>query len=94
MDHADMDGGGMAMMPGMLSVEQMHQLATASGEDFDRLFLEYMIQHHEGAITMVDVLFNTDGAGQESEIFQFASHVDADQRAEIARMNSMLQERR
>jgi uncharacterized protein (DUF305 family) len=82
--------GSMPMMPGMLSAEQMERLRAADGPEFDRLFLEYMIQHHEGAIVMVDALFSADGAGQESELFQFASHVDADQRAEIARMRALL----
>lgn len=91
MDHGA--HGGMAMMPGMLTPDQLARLAEARSETFDRLFLEYMIQHHEGAILMVDTLFSTDGAGEESEIFQFASHVDADQRAEIARMNQMLDAR-
>jgi uncharacterized protein (DUF305 family) len=86
--------GAMPMMPGMLTPDQMARLEAARGPEFDRLFLEYMIQHHEGAIVMVDALFATDGAGQESEIFQFASHVDADQRAEIARMQGMLDARR
>lgn len=93
-DHAAMGhGDGMEMMPGMLTPEELRQLAEAEGEEFDRLFLEYMIRHHEGAIVMVDALFAADGAGQESEIFQFASHVDADQRAEIARMRAMLEAR-
>ena len=80
----------MPMMPGMLSPEQMKALEQASGREFDRLFLEYMIQHHEGAIVMVNDLFNSSGAAQESEIFQFASHVDADQRMEISRMQGLL----
>ncbi|MDT8342136.1 MAG: DUF305 domain-containing protein [Longimicrobiales bacterium] len=88
-------GGGPAHthahMPGMLTAAQMTELAAAADADFDRLFLEFMIQHHEGALVMVDALFSTEGAGQESEVFQFASHVDADQRAEIARMRSLLQ---
>jgi uncharacterized protein (DUF305 family) len=88
MEHAG--SGDLPMMPGMLTPEQMEQLQSARGAEFDRLFLEFMIQHHEGAIVMVDALFSTDGAGQESELFQFASHVDADQRAEIARMRSLL----
>jgi uncharacterized protein (DUF305 family) len=93
--HMEHGGGmtGMPMMPGMLTPEQMANLEAAAGPEFDRLFLEYMIQHHEGAIVMVDALFSTDGAGQESDIFQFASHVDADQRAEIGRMRSMLETR-
>jgi uncharacterized protein (DUF305 family) len=77
-------------MPGMLTPEQLARLAQATGDEFDRLFLEFMIFHHEGAILMVEELFATEGAGQESEIFQFASHVDSDQRIEIARMRRML----
>lgn len=92
MDHG-MHAGGM-VMPGMLTPEQMKELEAATGLEFERLFLEYMIQHHEGAIVMVAELFDTPGAGQESEIFQFASHVDADQRMEIARMQQMLEARR
>lgn len=92
-DHAHhaMASGGMAMMPGMLSPAQMDQLAGAQGVEFKRLFLEFMIQHHQGALVMVRDLFSTSGAGQESAIFQFASHVDADQGIEIARMRQMLQ---
>jgi uncharacterized protein (DUF305 family) len=81
--------GGM-LMPGMLTPEQMDQLAKASGPQFDRLFLEGMIRHHQGALTMVSQLFGTNGAGQEAEAFRFASDVDADQRAEIRRMQAML----
>jgi uncharacterized protein (DUF305 family) len=91
--HAGMDmsmPGHMMLMPGMLSPEQLAQLDSARGTDFDRLFLKFMIQHHEGAITMVAKLFDTPGAGQTPEIFGFATGVDADQRAEIARMQSML----
>lgn len=77
-------------MPGMLSEEQMARLAQATGRRFDRLFLEYMIQHHRGALVMVDELFATERGGQEPEIYLFASDVDADQRAEIARMERML----
>jgi uncharacterized protein (DUF305 family) len=79
-----------ALMPGMLTDEQMAQLAKATGPDFDRLFLEGMIRHHEGALVMVSHLFDTNGAGQEAEAFRFASDVDADQRAEIRRMRAML----
>lgn len=82
------------LMPGMLTEGQMAQLASATGEAFDRLFLEFMIVHHEGALTMVSELFLVSGAGQEPVIFQFASDVDADQTAEIGRMNTMLQARR
>jgi uncharacterized protein (DUF305 family) len=79
-----------ALMPGMLTPEQMAKLAGKSGEEFDRLFLEFMIFHHEGALIMVDELFSSEGGGQEPTIFDFASHVDSDQRIEIARMRSML----
>jgi uncharacterized protein (DUF305 family) len=82
---------GMAMMPGMLTPAQMERLRAARGPEFDRLFLESMIQHHEGAIVMVRELFTARGGGQESEIFQFASHVDADQTAEIERMRGVLE---
>jgi uncharacterized protein (DUF305 family) len=84
-------GAGHDRMPGMLSPEEMEQLATATGDEFDRLFLESMIRHHEGALEMVAQLFATDGAGQEPEIFQFATHVDSDQRIEIVRMRTMLE---
>jgi len=81
---------GMTMiMPGMLTPEQMTQLAQAKGPAFDRLFLEGMIRHHEGAIAMVKTLFAT-GAGQAPDVFTFASGADADQRAEILRMRSVL----
>jgi uncharacterized protein (DUF305 family) len=83
---------GATLMPGMLTAEEMAQLAAAKGPEFDRLFLLGMIKHHGGAITMVEELFATPGAGQESEIFAFASDVDADQRMEIDRMGAMLRE--
>ena len=79
-------------MPGMLTPEQMAQLRGVKGEAFDRLFLEDMIRHHEGALVMVRELFASPGAAQESEIYTFASDVDADQRMEIARMVAMLKE--
>lgn len=75
---------------GMLSADELAHLAAASGAAFDRLFLESMIRHHEGALTMVEELFAVPGAGREPELFQFASHVDADQRMEIARMRRLL----
>ena len=81
---------GAPMMPGMLNAEAMARLAAAKGTEFDRLFLEGMIQHHGGALTMVHDLFATPGAGQDSEIYAFASDVDADQRMEIDRMAAML----
>jgi uncharacterized protein (DUF305 family) len=81
---------GATLMPGMLSPEEMERLTAATGTEFDRLFLEGMMKHHGGAITMVNELFATPGAGQEVEIFSFASDVDADQRMEIDRMGAML----
>ena len=81
--------GGM-LMPGMLTADEMTRLAAAKGVEFDRLFLEGMIKHHGGALTMVQELFASPGAGQESDIFAFASDVDADQRMEIERMGAML----
>jgi uncharacterized protein (DUF305 family) len=78
------------LMPGMIAPEQMEALAAAEGERFDRLFLQLMIRHHEGALRMVEELFETEGAAQEGEIFQFAAHVDGDQRIEIGRMLRML----
>jgi uncharacterized protein (DUF305 family) len=81
---------GATLMPGMLTAEEMTRLAGATGPEFDRLFLEFMIKHHDGALIMVTELFSTAGAGQEAEIFAFASDVDADQRMEIDRMRGML----
>ena len=83
---------GAALMPGMLTEEEMSRLAAAKGDEFVRLFLQGMIKHHEGALTMVNELFASAGAAQESEVFAFASDVDADQRMEIERMGGMLQE--
>jgi uncharacterized protein (DUF305 family) len=78
------------LMPGMLTQEQMDALKKAKGTEFDRLFLTGMIQHHKGALVMVDELFNTTGAGQDSELFNFATDVDSGQRAEIRIMETML----
>jgi uncharacterized protein (DUF305 family) len=89
--HAHHAMGG-TLMPGMLTPEEMSRLSAAQGREFDRLFLEGMIKHHEGALTMVKDLFATPAAGQDSDIFAFASDVDADQRMEIDRMRSMLKE--
>jgi uncharacterized protein (DUF305 family) len=86
--HAHHAGG--ALMPGMLTMEEMSRLAAARGPGFDRLFLEGMIKHHGGAITMVEELFATPGAGQDGDIYAFASDVVADQRMEIDRMGAML----
>jgi uncharacterized protein (DUF305 family) len=84
---------GAALMPGMLTPDEMRRLADARAAEFDRLFLELMIKHHDGALVMVKQLFDAAGAGQESEVFAFASEVDADQSAEIGRMTAMLRER-
>lgn len=85
---------GMAMsdtlMPGMLTPQQLAALAAANGPEFEALFLKDMIQHHEGALTMVARLLGTTGSGQEPEVFRFAAEVDTDQRAEIARMSALL----
>lgn len=78
------------LMPGMLNAEDMARLEDARGTEFDKLFLASMIFHHEGAIVMVEDLFSTPGSAQEDEILTFASHVDSDQRSEIARMGRML----
>jgi uncharacterized protein (DUF305 family) len=83
---------GAALMPGMLTLEEMSRLAAAKDDEFVRLFLQGMIKHHEGALVMVNELFASAGAAQESEIFAFASDVDADQRMEIERMGALLQE--
>jgi uncharacterized protein (DUF305 family) len=77
------------MMPGMLTAAQLAQLDRARGPEFDRLFLTFMIQHHQGAITMVNQLFGQ-GAGEQETVFRFASDVYADQSTEIARMQKML----
>jgi uncharacterized protein (DUF305 family) len=81
--------GGM-LMPGMLTADEMKQLADARGVAFDRLFLEGMIKHHGGALAMVADLLASPGAAQESEVFAFVSDVEADQRMEIDRMGAML----
>jgi uncharacterized protein (DUF305 family) len=78
------------LMPGMLTDAQMHELDSARGPEFDRLFLRYMIQHHQGAVSMVKELFATNGAAQEQSVFKLASDVEADQTSEITRMRKML----
>ncbi len=82
--------GTMALMPGMLTLQQMEALRKANGTEFDRLFLVGMIQHHNGALTMVKDLFDTAGAGQDAELFDFATDADNTQRAEIRIMETML----
>ena len=86
----DMSANPMPLMPGMLTPQQMEALRKAKGTAFDRLFLKGMIQHHQGALTMVKELFNTAGAGQSADVFGFATDVDTGQRAEIRIMQSML----
>jgi uncharacterized protein (DUF305 family) len=81
------------LMPGMLTAKQMEALKKAKGEEFDRLFLTGMIQHHGGALIMVKDLFDTAGAGQDAEVFNFATDVDSGQRAEIRIMQTMLGEK-
>ncbi len=97
MSGMDMPGMNMSahqmLMPGMLTLKQMDALRHAKGEDFDRLFLTGMIQHHGGALTMVKDLFDTAGAGQDAELFNFATDIDSGQRAEIRIMQTMLGEK-
>ena len=77
-------------MPGMLTQEQLAELAAATGATFDRLFLTYMIEHHAGAVTMVEDLFSKDGAAQDEAAYKLASSIHVDQVTEIARMQEML----
>ncbi len=78
------------LMPGMLTENQMKQLDQSRGPEFDRLFLTFMIQHHQGAVSMVEKLFDSPGAGENEVVFKFASDVNVDQATEIARMEKML----
>ncbi|MFL5608015.1 MAG: DUF305 domain-containing protein [Gemmatimonadaceae bacterium] len=78
------------LMPGMLTDDQLKQLDAAQGKEFDRLFLTFMIQHHRGAVTMVQDLFGSPGAAQDEIVFKFANDVSVDQTTEIARMERML----
>jgi uncharacterized protein (DUF305 family) len=91
MNHAGM--AAMPLMPGMLTPEQMAALAKAKGAEFDRLFLTGMIQHHIGALVMVEDLFDTPGAGQDAALYDFATDIDNTQRAEINIMRGMLKEK-
>lgn len=97
MQHTHMPGMDMSshemLMPGMLTRKQMDALAKAENDEFDHLFLTGMIQHHNGALTMVKDLFDSSGAGQDAELFNFATEVDSGQRAEIKIMQSMLGEK-
>jgi uncharacterized protein (DUF305 family) len=98
MDHSHMSAADMKnmnmnmnmLMPGMLTPQQMNALAKARGAQFDHLFLTGMIQHHGGALTMVDDLFNTPGAGQDPVLFDFATDIENTQSAEIKIMRAML----
>jgi uncharacterized protein (DUF305 family) len=91
MDHSAMNA--MPLMPGMLTPEQMTALAKAKGAEFDHLFLTGMIQHHTGALVMVQDLFDIPGAGQDAVLYDFASDIDNTQRAEIEIMRGMLKEK-
>jgi uncharacterized protein (DUF305 family) len=94
MPDMDMKGNPMRPMPGMLTPQQMDALRRASGPTFDHLFLTGMIQHHNGALVMVKGLFNHPGAGQDAELFDFATDADNTQRAETQIMQNMLKENR
>ena len=83
----------MALMPGMLTPEQMEALRKANGPEFDRLFLTGMIRHHNGALIMVKNLFEAPGAGQDAELFGFTTDVDTGQRAEIRIMEAMVEKK-
>jgi uncharacterized protein (DUF305 family) len=89
--HMEHSAHPLALMPGMLTPEQMDALRKAKGAEFDHLFLTGMIQHHNGALIMVKDLFDTAGAGQDAELFNFATDADNSQRAEIRIMQSMLE---
>ena len=81
---------GDTLMPGMVTEAQLQQLDQARSAEFDRLFLSFMIQHHHGAVVMVQNLFATYGAAQDEIVFKFASDINVDQTTEIARMERML----
>jgi uncharacterized protein (DUF305 family) len=78
-------------MPGMASADELARLESLRGSEFDLLFLELMIRHHEGALVMVRELFATEGAANEAGLYMMAASIDADQRAEIARMRGLLE---
>jgi uncharacterized protein (DUF305 family) len=83
-------GDDHEMMAGMLTETQLSELDAARGTEFDRLFLTYMIPHHEGAVTMVDELFASFNGAQDDVVFKIASDISADQTTEIERMQLML----
>jgi uncharacterized protein (DUF305 family) len=78
------------MMPGMLNADELKQLDRANGQDFDRLWLQSMIKHHEGALTMIKDLLASPGAARDDAVFKFVSDMNADQGIEIERMTGML----
>jgi uncharacterized protein (DUF305 family) len=88
-EHGHAHGFTGGRMPGMLTVEQLRELEEADGAEFDRLFLEGMIRHHQGALEMVATLYE-EGGGNETEVDQFARHVVSDQEIEIDRMRAIL----
>jgi uncharacterized protein (DUF305 family) len=90
----DKSGQSVAPMPGMLTAKQMEALRQAKAAEFDHLFLTGMIQHHNGALVMVKELFDTPGAGQDADLFNFATDADNTQRAEIRIMQGMLEKKR
>lgn len=93
MSDMDMSSHNHMLMPGMLTKKQMDELKDAKDAEFDKLFLNGMIQHHTGALTMVEEMFGTSGAGQDAELFNFATDVDSGQRAEIRIMQTLLGEK-
>jgi uncharacterized protein (DUF305 family) len=90
MSHMDMSHMDMALMPGMLTPKQMDALRKASGAKFDQLFLTGMIQHHGGALTMVNELYDTPGAAQDPQLFDFTADIGVTQQGEIDAMRGML----
>jgi uncharacterized protein (DUF305 family) len=92
MSKHNMSGHHTMLMPGMLTAKQMEELGKAKSAKFDQMFLKGMIQHHGGALIMVDELIGTTGAGQDAELFNFATDIDSGQRAEIKIMQNMLGE--
>jgi uncharacterized protein (DUF305 family) len=95
-ESVDLEGGAHVahdeLMPGMLTADEFAQLESSRGTDFDRLFLQYMIRHHEGAVEMVERLLTGEGGGQEPQLFQLSQHIELDQQVEIARMKQVLTE--
>ena len=88
-DHASMDAQ-RTLSPGMLTADELAQMGRANGPEFDRLFLTFMIRHHEGALAMVAELYSSQGAAQDTDVYRFSTDVNVDQITEIARMRVML----